>query len=113
LLRALGGVDVALGVTLVARPAAAGRVASFGGTPPPVRIVRLLGARYAIQGGALLARPETETGAASALIDALHAASMLAACVLVRRTRPAAATSAAVAAAGAAVAVIAVTGRGR
>lgn len=98
--RALGGVQLALGAVLVARPAIAGQVPSW--------LVRVLGGRGVLQGAVTLAEPGAGTLALGACVDAAHAASMIpVAAVSARYRRPAAVSggiAAAMAAAGLALA---------
>ena len=102
--RGWGAGTAVLGAAMLIRPkAVAGLVSSGASSPNPV-IVQVLGARQLLQGAAVLAR----TGrrwllAGGAVVDALHAASMLGAAQWWPRYRQPALTSAAVAAGSAVV----------
>ncbi|MGI8695726.1 MAG: hypothetical protein ACR2JQ_03620, partial [Mycobacteriales bacterium] len=72
--------------------------------PPPV-IVRVLGARQAVQGIAQIARPRRGVLLGGAVIDVVHAVSMVALAVLDPRHRRLASTSAAAAIGSAALGV--------
>ncbi len=100
--RGLGALTCTAGLVLVARPGQVARAVSRG-TPPEARIVRLLGARMLLQGALLAARPDRRLAAACAAVDGTHAASMVAAAVLLPRYRRAALLSAGVAVGSAAV----------
>ena len=94
------------GTALAVRPATTVR-AVCGGTPvPPPAVVRVLGVRQVLQSAVLLLRPSRPLATAAAMVDGLHAASMVAAALAWPRYRRPALTSAAVAA-GAAVVTLA------
>lgn len=72
--------------------------AVLGGAPvPPLPVVRVLGARSAVQQLVLLARPDRDLARIAVAVDLLHAASMGAAAVLWPEYRRAELTSAGVA----------------
>jgi hypothetical protein len=74
----VGGLTAAGGVVLLLRP---GEVASLLGDRadrPIDDVIRLLGARYLGQGTVVLAHPSRTVLRGAALVDALHAASMIA-----------------------------------
>ena len=92
---------------MVGRPAQVAGLAAGSGRPAPVWLVRLLGARTALQGavvgrvyGADDRRRALRAGAA---VDALHGASMVAAALALPRYRRSASVSAAVALSSAAL----------
>lgn len=75
--RLVGGATAGVGAALIARPGlVACAVSDDSRVPSPV--VRLLGARYLLQGAALLAWPRAAVLRGSAVADGVHAASMLA-----------------------------------
>lgn len=93
------------------RPRRAADLAAGAGRPAPTWLVRLLGARTALQ-GAVVGRvhgPDDRRRAlrAGAAVDALHGASMVAAAVALPRYRRSAAVSAAMALSSAALGVAA------
>jgi len=73
----IGAASAVLGAFMVVRPQLVSRAVS-GGTPVSQDWVRLLGARYLAQGAAQLRWPRPGVLAGSAVVDGLHAASMLA-----------------------------------
>jgi hypothetical protein len=100
--RLIGVANTALGAFLLARPdevapSAAGRV------PPGPGWVRLLGARYLVQGAFQTSLPRPEVLQLSVVVDALHAASMVGLAMLRAEYRRPALISAAVATGSAAV----------
>jgi hypothetical protein len=88
---------VAAGLPLLAVPERVGELAAGGGARPDPRIVRLLGARMAAQGAALLVRPSAGAWRLAAAVDAAHGSSMVGLAVLSPRYRRPALVSAAVA----------------
>ena len=97
--RLVGGTSVIIGVTLLAAPA---RVADsvFVNAAVPTGVVRLLGARYLAQGVAQLGWPRPGVLEGAAVVDGLHALSMVALAAGRPRYRRAAWLSASFAAAG-------------
>ncbi|MGR7025825.1 hypothetical protein [Geodermatophilus sp. URMC 62] len=84
------------GAALLARPRAV--TAAVAGDPvPPTWVIRLLGGRQVLQQAVVLALPSPSVARAAAVVDGLHAVSMLAAAVVAPRYRRAELTSAAVA----------------
>jgi hypothetical protein len=75
--RLIGAASAVLGMTLVAIPGRIRDQVSVGGSLP-AGWVRLLGARYLAQGLAEIARPQPAVLEASAVVDGLHALSMVA-----------------------------------
>jgi hypothetical protein len=96
LLQAVGAGSAVYGALLLTVPRA---VATAVGapTPPPSLVVRVLGARQLGQGLALLTRPRSSTVAVSAVVDGLHALTMVAAAARWPGYRRAAVVSGAVA----------------
>lgn len=95
--RLLGAVHLTLGMALIIRPGSVTRL--LGGRTPPHRwVIRLLGARSLVQGTVTVAVPDAPIVAAGAVVDAVHAASMIVVGVLSESHRRAAALSAMVAA---------------
>ena len=84
-----------------------------GGTAPPPAVVRVLGARRLLQELILLVRPSPGVVLGAAVVDVLHAASMLAAVGLWPRYRLAELTSAAVSVASATMTLLVGRPRGR
>ena len=92
------------GAFLLARPGpVTARIAGAPSTEPPVWLVRVLGARMAVQGLTEAVWPTRRAARCGATVDLLHALSMAAVAVGSRRFRRPALTSMAVAAASAAV----------
>jgi hypothetical protein len=88
---ALGG----WGALLAARPAETVRAVCGDVPVPPTAVVRVLGARQLLQSAALLAMPSRRLVFGAAAVDALHAASMLAAALTwPRYAKPALASAA-------------------
>lgn len=79
LLQAVGAGSTVYGALLLTAPRAVVAAVGAGSTPPPSLIVRVLGARQLGQGLALLIRPLPSTVAVSAVVDGLHALTMVAA----------------------------------
>jgi len=108
LIRALGGVQLIVGLALLLQPR---RVAAAvaGGHRRPVAgwLVRVLGARSVAQGAVLIARPTADLAMAGAAVDATHALSMIPFCGSHARHRRAAFASGATAAALSAAGVVA------
>ena len=102
--RALATVNLAEGSELLTRPQAVARRVAGPGAEPASWIVRLLGARHIGQGALLLAFPRRKVLAAAAVIDLVHAASMVLLAAVEPRFGPAARASAAAATASAVVA---------
>jgi hypothetical protein len=92
-----------VGLAMVVEPARVTRLVSANRSEPPTWVVRLLGGRLVAQHALVLARPAHGTVLAGAVVDVLHAASMVAVAALGRRYRRPAAVSAAAAAVSAAV----------
>lgn len=93
-----------LGAATLVRPAAVAGVVSGGASTPPAGVVRVLGGRQLVQGVAVAVRPGRRfllTG--GSVVDALHAASMIAVARWRPRYRRPALASAAVAGASAVV----------
>ena len=67
---------LAEGVALLARPEAVVRAAT-GRPSPHVAVLRVLGARQLVQGCLVLARPTPQAYRTAAVVDGLHALSML------------------------------------
>jgi hypothetical protein len=119
----LGGAGTALRVAAAAQGALASvlavtpeRAISWIGEDrrlaPPTWLVRMLGVRSLAQAAALFVRPTAELATLGALVDATHAASMVAVAVSSRRYRRAAVFSGSVATVSAA-GVLAVERRSR
>jgi len=94
-LRITGAAEALAGAALATRPVTVAALA--GGTPPPLWIVRVLGARMVAQGVLEIARPAPAVAMGGAVVDGSHALSMVAAAVLSRRFRRPALASAALA----------------
>ena len=104
--RLLGGVTAAIGAALLLRPhAVATRVSGARGTPA-IELVRVLGGRQFLQGVTQIVRPERNVLLGAATLDALHAASMVAASLRWPRYRRSALSSAAVAGLSASAATV-------
>ncbi len=74
--RALPVLALAEGAALLARPEAV--VRAVPGRPAPhVAVLRVLGARQLVQGAVLLARPTPQVVRGAAVVDGLHALSMV------------------------------------
>lgn len=97
------------GAALATRPAATAR--AVGGPVPPPALVRVLGGRQVLQSLLLLAAPSRPLIRAAVAVDAVHAASMVAAALAWPRYRRPALTSAGVATASAVVTAAAGLGR--
>jgi hypothetical protein len=95
--RLLAACTAAAGAVMLLGPHAVARLASGTGSIPDAAVVRILGGRQLLQGTALLIRPAPPLLTAGLGVDALHAASMVAAAVIWPGYRRAALTSAAVA----------------
>jgi hypothetical protein len=74
----VGGLTTAAGAILLLRPGEVARVVGAHADRPIDDVVRLLGGRYLAQGGAVLAHPSRTVLRAAAVVDGLHAASMIA-----------------------------------
>ncbi len=90
------------GLALLLFPRWSVRTLAPGRRAPASWLVRVLGARTVVQSALLLARPTREGLQAGAVVDALHAASMVPAGLVWPRYRQAAAISAAFASAASA-----------
>jgi hypothetical protein len=90
------------GAALAIRPAATVRAVGGGPVPPPA-LVRVLGGRQVLQSLLLLSAPSRPLVRAAVAVDAVHAASMVAAALAWPRYRRPALTSAGVATASAVV----------
>ncbi len=104
--RLVGGLDVVVGVVLLARPE---RVTAAVSTEaqPAAGWARLLGVRHLAQGAVELAWPSADVLAGSAGVDALHGLSMLGLAAIREDYRRPALVSASLAAAGAVVSTLA------
>jgi hypothetical protein len=91
------------GAALALAPAATARAVTGGAPVPPPAVVRVLGARQVVQSLVLLSAPARPIVLAASAVDALHAASMVAAAARWPRYRRAALISAGVATASALV----------
>jgi hypothetical protein len=100
--RLIGVANTALGAVLLGRPETVADAAA-GTVPPGPGWVRLLGARYLVQGAAQASLPRAEVLELSVVVDALHAASMVGLAFLRAEYRRPALISAAVATGSAAV----------
>jgi hypothetical protein len=100
--RLIGVANTALGAFLLARPDEVAH-ASAGRARPGPGWVRLLGARYLVQGAVQTSLPRPEVLQLSVVVDALHAASMVGLAMLRTEYRRPALISAAVATGSAAV----------
>jgi hypothetical protein len=95
--RLLGAVHLSLGTALITRPGSVSRL--LGGRTPPHRwVIRLLGARSLVQGAVTAVVPDAPIVAAGAVVDGVHALSMIVVAALAEPQRRAAALSAVVAA---------------
>lgn len=94
--RLLGLFHASFGAVLVTRPGAVAR-AVHDSTPPKRWVVRLLGVRAVMQGVVTSVVPDAPVVAAGAMVDGLHAASMIATAVVSPPHRRAAVLSAIVA----------------
>jgi hypothetical protein len=100
--RLIGVANTALGALLLARPDEVAD-ASAGSARPGPGWVRLLGARYLVQGVAQASLPRAEVLQLSVVVDGLHAASMVGLAMVRAEYRRPALISAAVATGSAAV----------
>jgi hypothetical protein len=100
--RLIGVANTALGAVLLGRPEAVADAAA-GSVPPGPGWVRLLGARYLVQGVAQASLPRAEVLQLSVVVDGLHAASMIGLAMVRAEYRRPALISAAVATGSAAV----------
>ena len=76
--RSVGALDVVTGLLLLARPARVLRALGRERGARAVVLVRVLGARSAAQGGALLLTPGRDLLVAAGAVDLLHSTTMLA-----------------------------------
>ena len=95
--RLIGLFHLCSGAVLVARPGAVTRVLRDS-TPPRRWVIQLLGTRSLLQGAVTSAVPDAPIVAVGAMVDGLHAASMIAAAAAWPAHRRAAVLSAVVAA---------------
>jgi hypothetical protein len=100
--RLIGVANTALGAVLLGRPEAVADAAA-GSVPPGPGWVRLLGARYLVQGPVQTLMPSPQVLQLSVVVDGLHAASMVGLALLRADYRRPALISAAVATGSAAV----------
>jgi hypothetical protein len=100
--RLLGLFHLCFGTVLITRPGTVTR-ALHDSTPPRRWVIRLLGARSVMQGAFTAVVPDAPVVAAGAIVDGLHAASMIATAVVSPPHRRAAVLSAIVAGACCAV----------
>jgi hypothetical protein len=77
--RALAALLFGCGVVMIGRPEQVVTLLAPGPDRPPRRLVQVLGARLVLQHGVVLARPERRLVLGGAVVDTLHAASMVAA----------------------------------
>jgi hypothetical protein len=103
--RAVSAARAVLAVGLLIRPGRVARLVSFGARCPAPWLIRLLGGRMLAQSGVELAGNSRRLVRLGAAVDALHAASMLAAAVRWPSYRRVALASAGIAAASAAATV--------
>jgi hypothetical protein len=96
--RVVGVAQAAIGAAMLLAPARVAAVAANGGSVAPLPIVRVLGARIAVQGAVTAARPSNTGLELGAAVDALHLTSMIALSALVPRLRRSALASAVLAA---------------
>lgn len=88
--RSIGAAHALLAAVLLLFPRqVAGSIAGRSGAQPPPWLVRVLGLRVAAQAGLELASRTPDALTASAIVDGLHAASMLPVLVSARYRRPA------------------------
>jgi hypothetical protein len=88
----------AAGAVALLRPQTVAGLVSGTGSTPDTAVVRILGGRQLLQGGAILIRPAPLFVIGGLTVDVLHATSMVAAAAIWPGYRRAALTSAAVAA---------------
>ena len=110
--RTVAAAQVATGALAAARPDAVLGLVDRHRAGPPAWLVRVLGGRMVLQGVAEIALDDPSVLVGGALVDATHAASMLATAAVSPRFRRPALVSAAVAGASAA-ALVATLGGGR
>ncbi|ACV80000.1 hypothetical protein [Nakamurella multipartita] len=106
-------VTAAAGAVTVFRPQAVARLVSGTGPTPDTPVVRILGGRQLLQGTAVMIRPTQALVTGAAVVDVLHATSMIAAALIWPRYRRAALGSAAVAGASAAAGALVLRGARR
>jgi hypothetical protein len=92
--RSVAAVNTLTGLALLARPEQVVEVVTHGRRIPAKNVVRVLGARLALQGVLLSLVPRYRVVAACAAVDLTHAASMYALCGARPRYRRAALASA-------------------
>lgn len=95
--RTLGAVTVLIGAAMATRPGTVGSWAAGPGDPPPPAVVRVLGVREVLQGAAVAGRPGRSVIGTGILVDVTHAATMVAAALLLPRYRRSATVSGALA----------------
>lgn len=100
----------AVGVAAILRSGPVARLVAGRGTAPDARLVRILGARQLVQGGATLIRPTRHLVAIGGGVDVIHGASMVLAAVIWPEHRTAALISAGVAGTSAAAAALILVG---
>jgi len=106
-------VTAATGAVTLLFPRPVARLVSGRGAAPDPRLVRILGARQLLQGGAVLIDPAPRLVAAGCGIDVAHGASMVLAAGIWPEHRTAALISGAVAGTSAAAAASILVGRHR
>ena len=109
IVRCWAAATLAAGGSLIGRPALVGVLG--GPAPPPLQLIRVLGARYVLQGAILPGNPHRPAVIGAVLVDAAHAATMVVAALTRPDYRRLALASAAVAAASAATGILARPGR--
>jgi uncharacterized protein YjeT (DUF2065 family) len=77
--RIWGAATAAVGAATLLRPRTAARLVSGGGSVPDTALVRVLGGRQLVQGTVVVLRPVPILVIGAVAVDAVHAASMLAA----------------------------------
>jgi hypothetical protein len=111
LTRLLSTATAGWGLALLLRPDGVARAVGAADPLPPAWIARVLGARLVVQHAVVLARPERRVMAAGAVVDGLHALSMVPVAVWWPEHRRAAVVSAASAAGPAALGLLAASPR--
>ena len=85
--RAYTALQAGVGAVLVGAPRLATAVVTGSEPPPPLSLVRVLGARLLAQAGLLMARPTEAVVNCEAAVEAMHGTSMLLAAYLLPRNR--------------------------
>lgn len=106
-------VTAAAGAVTVFRPHVVARLVGGTSPTPATLVVRMLGGRQVLQGTAVLIRPTPALVTGAAVVDVLHATSMIAAALIWPRYRRAVLGSAAVAAVSAAAGALVLRGARR